>query len=97
MTSCYDAISWTCLACAYRFSEAGRTADNPAPAVVTSHGYLNNKEMQDLNYVELARRGFVAFAIKLYKKTGNVWIAGLINAMVVTMPTVANTSFSFPC
>ena len=70
--------------------------DNPAPAIVTSHGYLNNKEMQDLNYVELARRGFVVFAIKLYKKTGNVWIAGLINAMVVTMLTVANTSFSFP-
>ncbi|MBR3257729.1 MAG: alpha/beta fold hydrolase, partial [Eggerthellaceae bacterium] len=42
------------------------TADNPAPAIVTSHGYLNNKEMQDLNYVELARRGFVVFAMDAY-------------------------------
>lgn len=27
------------------------TAENPAPAVVTSHGYLNNKDMQDSNSV----------------------------------------------
>ena len=39
------------------------TEENPAPAVVTSHGYLNNKEMTDANYVELARRGFVVLAI----------------------------------
>ncbi|KUH58044.1 hypothetical protein AUL39_07435 [Tractidigestivibacter scatoligenes] len=39
------------------------TADNPAPAVVTSHGYLNNKEMQDINGVELSRRGYVVLAI----------------------------------
>lgn len=39
------------------------TEENPAPAVVTSHGYLNNKEMQDINPVELARRGYVVLAI----------------------------------
>ena len=39
------------------------TADTPAPAVVTSHGYLNNKEMQDINPVELARRGYVVLAV----------------------------------
>lgn len=39
------------------------TAENPAPAVVTSHGHYNNKEMQDANYVELARRGYVVLAI----------------------------------
>lgn len=42
------------------------TAATPAPAVVTSHGYLNNREMQDLNYVELSRRGFVVFAMDAY-------------------------------
>lgn len=42
------------------------TAQTPAPAVVTSHGYLNNREMQDLNYVELSRRGFVVFAMDAY-------------------------------
>lgn len=48
---------------AYLFVPKNATAENPAPAVVTSHGYLNNKEMQDANYVELARRGFVVLAI----------------------------------
>ena len=42
------------------------TADTPAPAIVTVHGWYNNKEMQDLNYVELARRGFVVLAIDQY-------------------------------
>ncbi len=48
---------------AYLMIPENATAENPAPAVVTSHGYLNNKEMQDANYVELARRGFVVLAI----------------------------------
>ena len=38
------------------------TAENPAPAVVVSHGMYNNKGMQDLNFVELSRRGFVVLA-----------------------------------
>lgn len=48
---------------AYIFIPEGVSAENPAPAIVTSHGYLNNKEMQDANYVELARRGFVVLAV----------------------------------
>ncbi len=42
------------------------TNENPAPAVVLSHGYLNNREMQDNNYVELARRGYVVFVQSAY-------------------------------
>lgn len=42
------------------------TADQPAPAVVVSHGWWNNREMQDANYVELARRGFVVLSIDMY-------------------------------
>lgn len=42
------------------------TAENPAPAIVTSHGWFNNKEMQDLNYVEYARRGYVVISISMY-------------------------------
>lgn len=38
------------------------TAENPAPAIVVSHGMYNNKGMQDLNFVELARRGYVVLA-----------------------------------
>lgn len=44
------------------FIPANATTENPAPAVVTSHGMFNNKGMQDLNFVELARRGFVVLA-----------------------------------
>ena len=42
------------------------TAENPAPAIVCSHGWYNNREMQDLNYVEYARRGFVVISISMY-------------------------------
>ena len=42
------------------------TPENKAPAIVVSHGWYNNREMQDLNYVEYARRGFVVLAISMY-------------------------------
>jgi hypothetical protein len=42
------------------------TAENPAPGIVTSHGWYNNREMQDLNYVEWARRGYVVMSIDMY-------------------------------
>ena len=39
------------------------TVYTKAPAVVTSHGNYNNKEMQDANCIELARRGFVVLNV----------------------------------
>ena len=42
------------------------TPDSKAPAIVVSHGWYNNREMQDLNYVEYARRGYVVLAISMY-------------------------------
>lgn len=42
------------------------TEENKAPAIVVSHGWWNNREMQDANYVELARRGFVVVSIDMY-------------------------------
>ena len=42
------------------------TEDSKAPAIVVSHGWYNNREMQDLNYVEYARRGYVVLAISMY-------------------------------
>ena len=42
------------------------TVNDPAPAIVVSHGWYNNREMQDLNYVEYARRGYVVLAISMY-------------------------------
>lgn len=48
------------------FVPDGATAADPAPAVVVSHGWWNNREMQDANYVELTRRGFVVLSIDMY-------------------------------
>lgn len=48
------------------FTPSGATADEPAPAIVVSHGWWNNREMQSANYVELARRGYVVMSIDMY-------------------------------
>lgn len=48
------------------FVPDGASTEEPAPAVVVSHGWWNNREMQDANYVELARRGFVVLSIDMY-------------------------------
>ncbi|WP_062210288.1 alpha/beta hydrolase family protein [Demequina oxidasica] len=48
------------------FKPENATVENPAPAVVVSHGWWNNREMQDANYVELARRGYVVISIDMY-------------------------------
>ena len=47
------------------------TKETPAPAIVVSHGWYNNREMQDLNYVEYARRGYVVLAISMYGHGGS--------------------------
>ena len=49
--------------CANLYVPENATAETPAPAIVASHGAYNNKEMQDANCVELARRGYVVLAI----------------------------------
>jgi len=41
-------------------------ADNKAPGIVVSHGWWNNREMQDMNLTELARRGYVVLSIDMY-------------------------------
>lgn len=48
------------------FKPESATVDSPAPAVVVAHGWWNNREMQDANYVELARRGYVVISIDMY-------------------------------
>lgn len=51
----------------YLLMPENASASQPAPAVVTSHGYLNNREMQDITYLELSRRGYVVLAMDAYK------------------------------
>ncbi len=48
------------------FIPPNATEKTPAPAIVTSHGWYNNREMQDLNYVEYSRRGYVVISIDMY-------------------------------
>lgn len=48
------------------FIPENATSENPAPGIVTSHGWYNNREMQDLNYVEWSRRGYVVISIDMY-------------------------------
>lgn len=42
------------------------TVKTPAPAIIASHGWYNNREMQDMNFVEYARRGYVVMSIDMY-------------------------------
>ena len=44
----------------------GASESDPRPAVVVTHGYLNSGEMQDLNAIELSRRGYVVMALDMY-------------------------------
>lgn len=48
------------------FIPENATPESPAPGIVTSHGWYNNREMQDLNYVEWSRRGYVVISIDMY-------------------------------
>ena len=48
------------------FKPDSATTDHKAPGIVVTHGWWNNREMQDANYVELARRGFVVISIDMY-------------------------------
>lgn len=42
---------------------ANATAETPAPGILAVHGYINSKEMQLANGIELSRRGYVVLAL----------------------------------
>ncbi|RCX07535.1 prolyl oligopeptidase family protein [Anaerobacterium chartisolvens] len=48
------------------FVPHGVSEKNKAPAIVVSHGMFNNREMQDANYVELSRRGYVVLSMDMF-------------------------------
>lgn len=48
------------------FIPKSATTENPAPVVITSHGWLNTAEIQDAASIELARRGVVVIAMDAY-------------------------------
>jgi len=51
---------------ALMFKPNSVTEENKAPAIIVSHGWWNNREMQSANYVELARRGYVVVSMDMY-------------------------------
>lgn len=80
------------------FVPPNATIETPAPAVVVSHGMYNNREMQDLNFVELSRRGYVVLSMDMFNhgnseswasNTGEIFL-GMYEAvkMMDTLPYV---------
>ena len=51
----------------------GAGADDPRPVVVTTHGYLNTKEMQDAPAIEMSRRGYVVLDLDMYDHGDSRW------------------------
>lgn len=49
------------------------TAENPCATIVTTHGYLNSKEMQDAPAIELSKRGYVVLAMDMYDHGDSTW------------------------
>ena len=47
--------------------------ENPCPVIVTTHGYLNSKEMQDAPSIELSKRGYIVLAVDMYDHGGSEW------------------------
>ena len=44
----------------------GAGANDPRPVIITTHGYLNTKEMQDAPAIEMSRRGYIVLALDMY-------------------------------
>ena len=57
----------------YLYMPRGVDDNNPAPAVVLTHGYLNNAEMQEIGAIELSRRGYVVLAFDQYDHGDSEW------------------------
>lgn len=48
------------------FKPENASDKNKVPVVITEHGYLNNSKMQDINAIELSRRGIAVVAFDAY-------------------------------
>lgn len=51
----------------------GCSSENPCPAIVLTHGYLNSKEMQDAPAIEMSKRGYVVLATDMYDHGDSTW------------------------
>lgn len=55
----------------------GAGADDPRPVVITTHGYLNAKEMQDAPAIEMSRRGYIVLDLDMYDHGDSRWAADI--------------------
>ncbi|MDR2504738.1 MAG: hypothetical protein LBD16_01390 [Oscillospiraceae bacterium] len=55
----------------------GAGADDPRPVIITTHGYLNTKEMQDAPAIEMSRRGYIVLALDMYDHGDSRWAADI--------------------
>lgn len=51
----------------------GAGANDQRPVVITTHGYLNTKEMQDAPAIEMSRRGYIVLALDMYDHGDSRW------------------------
>jgi len=57
----------------YLYIPKGVDEQNPAPAILATHGYLNNAEMQEITAIEMSRRGYVVLAFSMYDHGDSTW------------------------
>ncbi|MDO7906056.1 hypothetical protein Q5741_06440 [Paenibacillus sp. JX-17] len=51
----------------------GAGPDDKRPVIITTHGYLNTKEMQDAPAIEMSRRGYIVLALDMYDHGDSRW------------------------
>lgn len=55
----------------------GAGANDPRPVIITTHGYLNSKEMQDAPSIEMSRRGYIVLALDMYDHGDSRWSSNI--------------------
>jgi dienelactone hydrolase len=55
------------------YTPKGAGANDKRPVIVTTHGYLNSKEMQDAPAIEMSRRGYIVLALDMYDHGDSRW------------------------
>jgi dienelactone hydrolase len=55
------------------YTPDGAGAEDPRPVIITTHGYLNTKEMQDAPAIEMSRRGYIVLALDMYDHGDSRW------------------------
>ena len=60
------------------FIPEGVDANNPAPAVVCAHVWNNTLEVQEVNYIELSKRGYVVISCDAYGHGNSTQAVGLM-------------------